>query len=60
MQLKTFMRYTFGAVALYLGVVYASGLGTVIRAGANGYATGVGALQGRGAAATPARRRTRR
>lgn len=45
--MKTFMKYTFGAVGLYLAVAYGTNFGADIKAAANGYATGVGALQGR-------------
>jgi hypothetical protein len=46
--LKQFMKYTFGAVALYLAVAYGTNFGEDVRAAAAGYADGVAALQGRG------------
>lgn len=45
--MKTFMKYTFGAVGVYLLVAYGTNAGNDIKAAAQGYATGVAALQGR-------------
>ena len=54
---RQLMKYTFGAVVVYLAVAYGTNFGSDITAAANGYATGVGALQGRGGApARPARK----
>lgn len=46
-MVRTFLKYSFGAIALYLLVNYASGSGTVMREGAAGGATLVKAFQGR-------------
>jgi hypothetical protein len=42
-----FLRYGFGAIALYLGVSYATGAGSLITNGATGTANIVKAFQGR-------------
>jgi hypothetical protein len=42
-----FIKYFFGAIALYIGVEYSTGSGTLINDGANGAATFTKALQGR-------------
>jgi hypothetical protein len=55
-MLKQFMKYTFGAVVVYLAVAYGTNFGNDISAAAAGYATDVSALQGRGGGA-PAKRR---
>lgn len=41
------LQYGFGAIALYLGVYYASGAGTLINAGSSGATNLVKAFQGR-------------
>lgn len=45
---KKVLTYTGGLIALYLAVAYASGTGSVIRNGAQGGATIIKTLQGRG------------
>jgi len=45
---QTLLKYTFGAVALYLGVAYATGGGKLLDSAFKGYASSVKALQGRG------------
>jgi hypothetical protein len=49
-MLKQLMKYTFGAVVVYLAVAYGTNFGNDISAAASGYATDVVALQGRGGA----------
>lgn len=44
---RQFMKYTFGAVIVYLAVAYGTNFGNDIKAAAGGYAQGVAALQGR-------------
>jgi hypothetical protein len=44
---RTFMKYTFGAVVVYLAVAYGTNFGNDIKAAASGYGQAVGALQGR-------------
>lgn len=44
---RQFMKYTFGAVALYIAVAYSSGLGRVIAEGSRGASGFVKTLQGR-------------
>lgn len=46
-MLAKFMRYTFAAAALYVVVYNGSKSGDLITKGAQGYATGVRALEGR-------------
>jgi hypothetical protein len=54
---RQIMKYTFGAVVVYLAVAYGTNFGNDITAAANGYGTAVGALQGRGANPAAATRR---
>lgn len=44
---KKILTYSGGLIALYLAVAYASGTGSVIRAGANGGSTIIKSFQGR-------------
>lgn len=44
---RTFMKYTFGAVVVYLAVAYGTNFGNDIKAAGSAYGQGVGALQGR-------------
>jgi hypothetical protein len=44
---KQFIKYTFGAAALYILVAHASGTGALIINGANGFARADRAVQGR-------------
>lgn len=44
---KTFLRYGFITIGIYLGAVYATGAGTLITSGSNGAVGLVKAFQGR-------------
>jgi hypothetical protein len=44
---RTMLKYGAGLIALYLGVRYASGAGSLLTAGAKGTRTVVTSLQGR-------------
>jgi hypothetical protein len=42
-----FLKYSFAAIGLYLGVYYASGAGTLLNSGSSGAVNLVKAFQGR-------------
>jgi hypothetical protein len=46
-MLKTFGKYSFGLIALYLGVANYTGAGRLIESGANGVSTVTKTFQGR-------------
>lgn len=45
--MKTFLTYTFGAIALYIVVAYAPGFARSVGAASGAYNSGVKTLQGR-------------
>ncbi|WP_161605424.1 hypothetical protein [Pimelobacter simplex] len=45
--MKTYAKYGFGLIAIYLVVANGSKFGTAVRAGANGTGTVIKAFQGR-------------